>query len=383
MLPPGAPGEADEHAPGVHIPVGRPQPREGGYQVHAPVVGRLPGVVLRVPAVGEKAQLVPQPLDHRAPHEHRALQGILHLAVEAHGNGGQQAVAALTGDFPGVHQQEAAGAVGVLGVAGGEAALAEEGGLLVAGHARDGDAYPLYVGIAVDLAGGAHLRQHGAGNVQSLQQGVVPVQSVDVKEHGAGGVGHIGDVNRPAGELPHQPAVHRAEEHLPPRRLLPRPLHVIQQPLELGGGEVCVGEQAGDGPDVLLQPVGAELIHQLRRAAALPHDGVVQGPAGGPVPQDGGLPLVGDADGGNLRRLHPRPGDGLHHHAVLGRPDLHGVLLYPALPGVVLGQLLLGHAQDVLLPVEENGPGAGGALIQGQNVLAHITRLLMERCCEG
>ena len=79
----------------------------------------------------------------------------------------------------------------------------------------------------------------------------------------------------------------------------------------------------------------------------------------------------------------PDLGDDLHHHAVLGGPDLHGVVLHPALPGVVLGQLLLGHAQDVLLPVEENGPGAGGALIQGQNVLAHITRLLMERCCEG
>jgi hypothetical protein len=45
---------------------------------------------------------------------------------------------ATTGLGAGVHEQEAAGAVGVLGHAGGPARLAEERGLLVAGDAAIG-----------------------------------------------------------------------------------------------------------------------------------------------------------------------------------------------------------------------------------------------------
>ncbi len=139
---------------------------------------------------------------------------------------------------------------------GGEAALAEQGGLLVAGHAGDGDAHALYVGVAVNLAGGAHLGQHGPGNVQGGEEGVVPVQGMDVKEHGAGGVGDVGGVDGPASELPQQPGVHRAEQNLPPAGLFPGPLHMVEHPLDLGGGEVRVGNQASGGADMLLQAVG-------------------------------------------------------------------------------------------------------------------------------
>ena len=41
----------------------------------------------------------------------------------------------------GVHQQEAAGAVSVFGLAGGEAGLAYERGVLVAEDAADGEAF--------------------------------------------------------------------------------------------------------------------------------------------------------------------------------------------------------------------------------------------------
>ena len=194
---------------------------------------------------------------------------------------------------------------------------------------------------------------------------------MDVKEHGAGGVGDVGGVDGPASELPQQPGVHRAEQNLPPAGLFPGPLHMVEHPLDLGGGEVRVGNQASGGTDMLLQAVGPQPVHQLRRAAALPDDGVVDGPPGGPVPQNGGLTLVGDADGGDLRRVYPRLGDDLHHYPVLGGPDLHGVMLHPPLPGVELGELLLRHAENVLLPVKEDGAGTGGALIQREKIGAH------------
>ena len=73
------------------------------------------------------------------------------------------------------------------------------------------------------------------------------------------------------------------------------------------------------------------------------------------------------------RRLlaHAGLGDDLHHYPVLGGPDLHGVMLHPPLPGVELGELLLRHAENVLLPVKEDGAGTGGALIQREKIGAH------------
>ena len=126
---PVSPGQADQRSAGVHIPVGGAQAREGGHQIDPAVVFDLSGVIFRVPALREKAKLVPQPLDDRAAHEDAAFQGVLHLAAQSDGDGGQKAVAADAGFRPGIHQQKAAGAVSVFGIAGREAGLPEQGGL--------------------------------------------------------------------------------------------------------------------------------------------------------------------------------------------------------------------------------------------------------------
>ena len=107
-------------------------------------------------------------------------------------------------------------------------------------------------------------------------------------------------------------------------------------------GEVGVDQQARGGLDALLQPPALQLLAELRRPAALPDDGVVYRPAGGLVPEDGSLPLVGDADAGHLPL---QPGCGLGSRTALRLPDLHGVMLYPAGLGIELaeGKLGLGH----------------------------------------
>ena len=213
-------------------------------------------------------------------------------------------------------------------------------------------------------------------NAQSREQGLVPAQVVDVVEHSAGGVGVVGDVNRPTGELPGQPGVHGAEQELSVSGPLPGTCHMIQNPLDLGGGEIGVGDQTGGLSDVVGKALGRKLVHDVRRPAALPHDGVVHRPSGLFVPDNGGLPLVGDADGGNLPGVNPGLGHYLHHHGVLAGPDFHGVVLHPAFPGVELGKFLLADPQDVLLSVKEDGPGAGGTLIQGKNIVSHCVSFL-------
>src|SRR3546814_6985794 len=71
-----------------------------------------------------------------------------------------------------VHQQETAGAVGILRLAWLDAHLAEQSGLLVPGDTGDGDAGALArakVGTTINLGGRAHIRQHLAWDIQGFQ----------------------------------------------------------------------------------------------------------------------------------------------------------------------------------------------------------------------
>ena len=195
---------------------------------------------------------------------------------------------------------------------------------------------------------------------------------MDIIQHGAGGVGVVRDVG--AGQLPDEPRFHRAEQQVPPVRLFPGAGDVVQHPADLGGGEVGVDQQARGGLDALLQPPALQLLAELRRPAALPDDGVVYRPAGGLVPEDGSLPLVGDADAGHLPL---QPGCGLGSRTALRLPDLHGVMLYPAGLGIELAEGKLGLGHNVAPAVKHDGPGAGGPLVQRQNIGSHRSLLFL------
>ena len=88
MLPFGATGEAQDGPTGVHVPIGCAQASESRHQVYSAVIADFLGVVLRVAALGEEPHFIPQPLDHRAAYEDAALQGVLHLSVQADGDSG-------------------------------------------------------------------------------------------------------------------------------------------------------------------------------------------------------------------------------------------------------------------------------------------------------
>jgi hypothetical protein len=174
-----------------------------------------------------------------------------------------------------------------------------------------------------------------------------------------------------SGEVPQHPAVGVAEDEVPRLGLLTGALDVVQNPLDLGPGEVG-GERQ---PDLLLEPVRTPLarqfIHDGLGPGVLPHDCVVDRLAGGPVPDHRCFALVGDADGGNVV-----PGQ-----VCLGQcgtddlagvvPDFHGIVLHPAglREDLLVFHLAGGH--DVAAVVEDNGAGAGGALVDGDYVLAH------------
>ena len=224
-------------------------------------------------------------------------------------------------------------------------------------------------GLAVHLAGRTDFRKHGGGDAEDVQQFLVPGAGMDVEQEGAGGVAGIGAVQFSPGQVPEEPAVHGAEQELARLGPGPRVRHVVEKPGELGAGEVGVDDQAGLCPEELLQPEALQVVAGCGGAPVLPDDGVMDRPAGQPVPDQRGFPLVGDPDGGDVRGAHAGADQGLCGHPDLGRPDFPAVLLHPAGPGKYLADFLLRQRPDRAVMVEDNGPGTGGPLVQGKDVV--------------
>jgi hypothetical protein len=241
----------------------------------------------------------------------------------------------------------------------GTASVAEGGRLLVAQVARDRHALerPARLDLAVDLARGPDLGQHRGRHAHDARDLVVPRQGLEVHEHGATGVRHVGDVQpavRAAREVPDQPGVHVAEHQVAGLGLVGRAVHVVQRPADLGAGEIRGQRQ----PDLLLEArlasVLGELVHELVRARVLPDERVVHRLARVPVPHQRGLALVGNTHTGDVVGA----GAGLAHrflYDLLGaRPDLVRIVLDPPRLGIDLLVLLLSHADHLTSVVEDH-----------------------------
>ena len=226
------------------------------------------------------------------------------------------------------------------------------------------DAEHLFPGHA-DLARAvAYLRQQGARYPQGLEQGIVPPLGVDVEEQGARGVGGVGHVHLPTAEPPDQEAVDGAEGEPALLRALAGAGHVVEDPGHLGAREVGIQAE----PRLLLEErapaLGLERGALRGGAPVLPHDRGVYGRPALPIPHHCGLALVGDPDRGHRSRRVER----LAAHRQRGLPDLLRVVLDPARPRVVLGELALGDSTDVAAAcIEDDGPAAGGALVDGED----------------
>jgi len=87
-----------------------------------------------------------------------------------------------------------------------------------------------------------------------------------------------------------------------------QPAVVLQQPLELPRGEVRRGRQADLAPDHLAAAALLQRRGDPVGPGVLPHDRVAVRPPGAPVPHQRGLPLVGQAQGGQVGGAQVRGG---------------------------------------------------------------------------
>ena len=234
------------------------------------------------------------------------------------------------GEGAGVHQRKTTRAVGILRHARLEAGVAEESGLLISGAARHGDldAEELLPRTAKQGRGRLNPRQNGRRYIQELEKLAIPAAVLNIEKKGATGVCGVGLVL--ARELVDEPGVHRAEEELPLLSPLTELGVLVEDPHELGAGEVWVEDE----PRLLLHHIGKaeglEFLANVRGTAALPDDGVIHGLTRLLLPEEGRLALVRDADGLDLVGLDLGRRDSPLGRRELGRPYLLRIVLDPA-----------------------------------------------------
>ena len=287
------PRQPDDRAAGIRSPVRCEQPGECRHEVNAAVVGDLTRQRLALGGTADDAQLITQPLHGRTGDRDRPLQRVHGFGVtELVAHRGQQPVLGADDLLAGVEQQEIACAVSVLGLAGVQAHLSDHRRLLIAEDAGQRHLPADRSVVAGDAVGRRvrrrrDVRQHLPRNVEERQQFVVPVQRLQVHQHGAAGVGDVGDVHpaaRPAGQIPQHPGVGGAEDRVAVLGVAAHPVDVLQDPLHLAAGEVGGRRQPGLAPDHVAAAVTVQRRGDAVGAGVLPHDRVVVGPAGVPVP---------------------------------------------------------------------------------------------------
>ncbi len=200
----------------------------------------------------------------------------------------------------GIHQEKAAGAVGVFRHARGEARLPEGRGLLVARDARNRDrpAEQRGVGLPKEAGRRQHLRQQGTGHIEGAQQVIVPLAGMDIEQHRAAGIRDIGNVARAAREPPDEKGIHGAEGEFAALRPRPRAGNVVEQPANLGRGKIGVNHEARFLADRFCQPGGTQGVAIGRGTAVLPDNRGGDWATRGSLPDQCRLALVRDPQRG-------------------------------------------------------------------------------------
>ena len=170
-------------------------------------------------------------------------------------------------------------------------------------------------------------------------------------------------------QFPDQPCLHGSKEKLASGRPLLGAPDMVQDPPQLGRRKICVDQK----PCLLPPPVRQsrfvlQPVAKLSCAPTLPDDGVIYRKSGLSVPDDGGLPLVGDADGIDGRCSAWNHCQRLPRHLQLGLPYLHGVVLHPSCLRIDLPEFFLGDTDLLPHPVIDDAAGTGGSLIQRHDV---------------
>ena len=191
------------------------------------------------------------------------------------------------------------------------------------------------------------MRGRQARGIRKAREHVrVPIAGGQIHQHGAAGIGHIGDRGPPV-KFHVSQAIDGAEQRVTGFGLRAGVGHVVQQPAQFEAGEIAGERQAGLGAEAVLTAVAREVGDERIHARILPDQRVVQGPAGVPIPEHGGFALVGDADRGEIGGAEPGAGQRGTDHLLGVGEDFDWVVLDPAGLWIDLPVLLLRDGDHV------------------------------------
>ena len=267
----GAARQAEQHAACLRHPVRRPQADEARHEDHRLLRVRRRRQRLHRLGPVEELQPVAQPLHRRAGDEDAPFQGVLQRPSRVGGQGGQQPVL----------RQRSGGRPGAAGRTrrcrrciwprrprsrtARTAPPADRPATPAIGSPSGRKPSPA---VDAEVGGaGPHLRQQAARHVEEAAQFVVPLAGVQVQEQRARGVGGVGGVDPAAGQPIDKEAVDGAGGQLP--RLGPAAQGgvLVEQPAQLGRGEVRIEDQAGAlGEPRLRRPGAARQKSAVRRS---------------------------------------------------------------------------------------------------------------------
>ena len=184
--------------------------------------------------------------------------------------------------------------------------MSEQRRLLVANHAANGNfaSDKRFVRSTVVITRTVHFGEHTFGYTEQLQQILVPLESMYVKQHCTAGVSVVGSENFAAGKLPHKVSVNRAEQQIALFRTFARTRYVVKNPFNLSSGEIRVQHKPRLVVNHIGKPLRLQLFTVLGGSAALPHYGVIYGFAGIFVPNKGSFALIGNTYRRNIRGGH-------------------------------------------------------------------------------
>src|SRR5678809_1590067 len=106
-------------------------------------------------------------------------------------------------------------------------------------------------------------------------------------------------------------------------------------------------------------------------SAVLPHNSMINWFASAAIPHYCCLTLICDSDTSHLFHRDTCFGHCFSHCAILGAPNLFGIMLYPARLRKYLFEFFLRNADDVALFIKNNTAAAGSALVECKNVMMH------------
>ena len=368
--------QADDGPARTVIPMRRVEARERRHEVDAAVVRHRLRERLDVGALLNQPEVVAHPLHERTGHRHAPLERVMRRrASDPVRDRRQQTTRGTHGRLAGVQQQEAAGAVGVLRLAGTEAGLTDQRGLLISQDAGDRNTFERFaVNARVLFAAGPDGRQHRVWNVEGGEQLGIPLERIEVHQLRAARVGDVSEMLAAigaAGQLPHQEGVDSAKEHVAASGALACAGNVIEQPSNLEAREVTGERKAGARPEEFRARLCGESRDVIGDARILPDDGVAQRDARASVPEHRRLALVRDADRRQIRRRQAGASQRGGHHHLRVAPDLEGIVLDPPGPRVDLFVLDLRFRRRARGVVEDNEAGAARALVNRSKVGRH------------